>query len=200
MTTNVLVALVIAAHLAAGCASEPRRQEPPSDQQLADQELAAERQDFVTRTHERLAAIGKEIRRLHAKLDNEPASVDADTRASWSRDLFERERQRNELQAWLEHARTARPQQYEKMRPEIGAATDSLQVAVSKLGAEISRAVASPAAGKTPHEPPSASRQASDMGISDHQSSALHRTVSDSPAIRNLKWGALVGGSSVRAR
>jgi len=71
---TLFVGCAVVAPLFLGCASERRSQEPPSYQQIRQQELASERQEFIAETEKRLSEIDKEIQQLEVKLEHEARS------------------------------------------------------------------------------------------------------------------------------
>ena len=141
--------------ICAGCASERAANEPASYQELKQEELASERDEYIRETRERLTEVDRDIEHVKTKLEHESKFVDEGERASWKEDLFELEQERAELGARLERARTASPAEWEEMRGTLGAATDALQAGVQKLRVEVSDALAlnddsAPAGTQTP--------------------------------------------------
>lgn len=127
--------------LCAGCASERATNEPASYQDLKQEELASERDDYIADTRERLTEVDQDIEHVKAKLEHESKFVDEEQRASWKEDLFELQQERAELGAHLERANTASPAEWEEMRGTLGTATDALQAGVRKLRVEVTDAV-----------------------------------------------------------
>lgn len=127
--------------LCAACASERTATEPPSYQELKQDELASERNEYIRDTKQRLSEVDRDMQHVKAKLDHESKFVDEEQRASWKQDLFELQQERSTLEAQLEHAREASPAEWEEMRGTLGTATDSLQASARKLRAEVSDAL-----------------------------------------------------------
>lgn len=127
--------------LCVGCASERATNEPASFQQLKQEELASEREDYIEDTQERLKEVDRDVEHVKAKLEHESKFVDVDQRASWKQDLFELEQERAELGARLERARTASPEEWEEMRGTLGTSTDALQAGIRKLRMEVAETV-----------------------------------------------------------
>jgi len=127
--------------ICAGCASEHSAREPASYQQLKQDELASERDEYIRDTQERLTEVDRDIQHVKAKLSAESEFVDKDQQASWRQDLFELEQDRSELGARLDRARSASPEEWEEMRGTLGTAADSLQAGVRKLRMEVSEAI-----------------------------------------------------------
>ena len=125
-----------------GCASDRASNPPPSYQELQQQELSAERDEYIRETRERLSELDTDVQHMKAKLEHEKQFVDADQRASWSQELFNLEQEEAQLEAQLQRAQTATPQEWQQMRGTIGTATDSLQAGLNKLRAEVSQALA----------------------------------------------------------
>lgn len=141
--------------ICAGCASERATNEPASYQELKQQELASERDEYIRETRERLTEVDRDIEHVKTKLEHESKFVDEGERANWKEDLFELEQERAELGARLERARNASPAEWEEMRGTLGAATDALQAGVQKLRVEVSDALAmnedaAPSGAQTP--------------------------------------------------
>jgi hypothetical protein len=128
--------------LCAACAGERAANEPASYQDLKQEELASERDDYIRDTRERLTEVDRDIEHVKAKLEHESKFVDEGQRASWKEDLFELQQERAELGAQLDRASTASPAEWEEMRGTVGTATDALQAGVRKLRVEVSDAVA----------------------------------------------------------
>jgi len=127
--------------ICAGCASERSAREPASYQELKQDELASERDEYIRDTQERLTEVDRDIQHVKAKLEHESEFVSQEKQASWKQDLFELEQDRAELGARLERARSASPSEWEEMRGTLGTATDSLQAGVRKLRVDVSEAV-----------------------------------------------------------
>ena len=127
--------------ICAGCASEQTAREPASYQELKQDELASERDEYIRDTQERLTEVDRDIQHVKAKIEHESEFVGKDKQASWKQDLFELEQDRAELGARLERARSASPAEWEEMRGTLGTATDSLQAGARKLRVEVSEAV-----------------------------------------------------------
>ena len=128
--------------LCAGCATQSTSSEPPASyQELKQEELASERDDYIEDTQRRLKEVDRDIDHVKAKLEHESEFVGEEKRASWKEDLFELQQERAELGARLERARTSSPAEWEEMRGTLGTATDSLQAGVRKLRVEVSEAV-----------------------------------------------------------
>jgi len=127
--------------ICAGCASERTAREPASYQELKQDELASERDEYIRDTQERLTEVDRDIQHVKAKLEHESEFVDKEQQASWKQDLFELEQDRAELGARLDRARSASPAEWEEMRGTLGTATDSLQAGVRKLRVEVSEAI-----------------------------------------------------------
>lgn len=139
--TFACLGLITAA--AAGCSSERANSEPPSYQEIKQEELDSERQEFIKDTQQRLGEVEREREHLTVKLEHESKFVDAEERASWSQELFDLGQERQRLQGELERARTANDEEWKQMRGDIGVATDSLQAAMAKLSADVSAGVSS---------------------------------------------------------
>lgn len=127
----------------AGCSSQRASGEPPSYQEMKQDELDSERREFIEDTQQRLGEVEREREHLSVKLKHESKFVDAEERAAWSQELFELGQERERLQAELERARTANDEEWKQMRGDIGVATDSLQAAMAKLSADVSAGVSS---------------------------------------------------------
>lgn len=127
--------------LCAACASERAANEPASYQELKQEELASERDEYIQDTRERLTEVDRDIELVKVKLEHESKFVDERQRASWSQELFELQQERAELGAQLERASTASPAEWEEMRGTVGTTTDALQAAARKLRVEITEAV-----------------------------------------------------------
>ena len=125
----------------AGCASDRTAREPASYQELKQDELASERDEYIRDTQERLTEVDRDIQHVKAKLEHESEFVGQEKQASWKQDLFELEQDRAELGARLDRARSASPAEWEEMRGTLGTATDSLQAGVRKLRADVSEAM-----------------------------------------------------------
>ncbi|HEY6725979.1 MAG TPA: hypothetical protein VI197_18220, partial [Polyangiaceae bacterium] len=69
--------------LCAGCASERAANEPASYQELKQEELASERDEYIQETRERLSEVDRDIEHVKAKLEHESKFVDEGQRASW---------------------------------------------------------------------------------------------------------------------
>lgn len=127
--------------ICAGCASERTAREPASYQELKQDELASERDEYIRDTQARLTEVDRDIQHVKAKLEYESEFVDKQQQASWKQDLFELEQDRAELGARLDRARSASPAEWEEMRGTLGTATDSLQAGVRKLRMDVSEAI-----------------------------------------------------------
>jgi hypothetical protein len=129
--------------VAAGCSSERANSEPPSYQEIKEDELDSERQEFINETQQRLGEVEREREHLAVKLKHEAKFVDAEERAVWSQELFDLGQERERLHGELERAQTTNNEEWKQMRGDIGVATDSLQAAMSKLSAEVSSGMSS---------------------------------------------------------
>jgi len=119
------------------CGSERNSRQDMSYTEIRENELEAERAEFIQDQQQRLSEVNNEVERLQARLDHEAKFVDADQKAKWSQELFELKRERTDLQAQLDRARTASAEEWEQMYGTLGQATASLEAGVSKLGNEI---------------------------------------------------------------
>ena len=127
--------------LSTSCAGERTTNQPPIYQELKQEELASERDDYIDDTQQRLQEVDRDIEHVKAKLEHESNFVDEDQRAEWKQDLFELEQERADLGARLDRARTASPEEWEEMRGTLGTSTDALQAGIRKLRVEVSDAV-----------------------------------------------------------
>ncbi len=146
-----------------GCSGERSNTPPPSYAELRQEELAEERGEFLRETRARLSEVQTDIEHLQTRLDNEKQYVSTDEHAGWSQRLFELKQEKNRLEAELERAENATPAEWDQMRGTIGTSTDSLQAGLSKLGLEVSQALAS-VAGSGPSDPADAPLDA-DTGL-----------------------------------
>lgn len=135
-------AALMLATFATSCGGERAENKPPSYQTLKEQELQSEREEYLRDHRERLSDVEREMQHVQAKLDHESKFVDESQKASWRQQLFELRQEKMDLQAQIDRAQTASPEDWEKMRGTIGTATDSLQAGVRKLRAEVSQALA----------------------------------------------------------
>ncbi len=140
---SVTSAAVLAASVCGGCAADDANREPASYAELQEQELSAERQEFIEQTRKDLDEVSNEIGRLSVKLEHEAKFVDEEERASWSQELFDLEQERNRLEGELARAKTADEAEWKEMRGGFGVAMDSLQAGVQKLSNDVSDMVTS---------------------------------------------------------
>jgi hypothetical protein len=123
--------------VASGCSSDSTVRKPASYSQYRQSEIEAERQEFVSEGRARLDKLDREIALLEAKLQHESQFVDAEQRAEWSQDLFEKKQKQGELRAELYRAQTVSAEEWKEMRGNVGTALDSMEAGVKKIRDEI---------------------------------------------------------------
>ena len=146
--------------VASGCSSEKTVREPASFTQYRQSEIEAERQEFIGESRARLDKLDREIAHLEAKLQHESQFVDAEQRAEWSQDLFEKKQKQGELRAELYRAQTVSSEEWKEMRGNVGTALDSMEAGVKKVRDEIMARV-----GGEDEEEPAAAKLRADSGL-----------------------------------
>lgn len=127
--------------VASGCSSEKTVREPASYTQYRQSELESERQEFISESRGRLDKLDREIAHLETKLQHESQFVDAEQRAEWSQELFEKKQKQGELRAELYRAQTVNAEEWKEMRGNVGTALDSMEAGVKKTRDEIMAAI-----------------------------------------------------------
>jgi hypothetical protein len=129
----------LAAALAFGCASQKSNTEREADSfaQMKQTELESERREFIRERQQQLNELDTQISRFETRLQHEAKFVDADEKAEWNQELFELRQEQGRVQAELDRADGASPEEWAEMRGNLGTMLDSLQAGVNKAGAEI---------------------------------------------------------------
>jgi hypothetical protein len=134
-----LIVSSLAAALAFGCASQKSSTEREADSfaQMKQAELDSERREFIRERQQQLNELDTQISRFETRLQHEAKFVDADEKAEWNQELFELRQEQGRVQAELDRATQATPEEWAQMRGNLGTMLDSLQAGVNKAGAEI---------------------------------------------------------------
>lgn len=133
---RTLPVVLLGVALAHGCGSAST-EGPATMAEYRRNELEAERDGFITMARARINELEREIAQLSMKVKYEGKYVDADERAEWSQELFERMQEKTQLKNELERARTANQHEWEEMRGGFATAIDTLEAAVAKIGDDV---------------------------------------------------------------